>query len=51
VTILAAAETIRWSEEDAQLAVKELIKMKKLRTVRHVLWKGKVEPCRTPPGG
>ena len=44
--ILAEVKTLRWSEEDAQLAVKELIRMKRLRTSRNILWKGKIEPCR-----
>jgi ATP-dependent DNA helicase RecQ len=44
--ILAEAKTLRWSEGDAQTAVKELIRMKELRTGRNVLWKGKIEPCR-----
>jgi ATP-dependent DNA helicase RecQ len=40
--ILAEAEHIRWTEEDAKMAVRELIRMKKLTISRNLLWKNKI---------
>jgi ATP-dependent DNA helicase RecQ len=48
---LAEAETPRWSEGDARLAVKELVGMKRLRQSGNILWKGRIEVCGTRPGG
>jgi ATP-dependent DNA helicase RecQ len=42
VPILAAAENIRWSEEDAKQALEELIKTKKIKVSRNPLWKDKL---------
>jgi ATP-dependent DNA helicase RecQ len=47
--VLAESAIVRWSERDAQLAVKELIRMKKLRTGGNILWKDKIN--RTGPAG
>ncbi|MDR1239625.1 MAG: RecQ family ATP-dependent DNA helicase [Treponema sp.] len=42
VRVLAAAENIRWTEEDAKQAVRELVNMKKLKISRSPLWKNKI---------
>jgi hypothetical protein len=39
---LAAADNIRWTEEDAKQAVEELVRMKKLTVSRNPLWKNKL---------
>jgi ATP-dependent DNA helicase RecQ len=40
--LLAASEQLRWSEEDAKLTVKELVKMNTLRILRNPLWKNRL---------
>jgi ATP-dependent DNA helicase RecQ len=42
IPILAAAENIRWTGEDAKQALGELVRMKKLKVSRNLLWKNKV---------
>jgi ATP-dependent DNA helicase RecQ len=42
VQVLSEAEQIRWSTEDARQAVRELIRMKKLKISRNPLWKNKL---------
>jgi ATP-dependent DNA helicase RecQ len=46
VRVLSAAENIRWTEEDAKQAVKELIRMKKLKISRNPLWRNKISVVR-----
>ncbi|MDR2258399.1 MAG: RecQ family ATP-dependent DNA helicase [Treponema sp.] len=43
VQILSEAENIRWSAEDAKRTVRELVKMKKLKTSGNPLWKHRLE--------
>ncbi|GHT94908.1 ATP-dependent DNA helicase RecQ [Spirochaetia bacterium] len=47
VHILANAESINWSGEDARLAINQLIRMGKLRKSRNYLWKNKLALSRT----
>jgi ATP-dependent DNA helicase RecQ len=42
--LLAASEQVRWSEEEAELALRHLIRMGKLRVIRTLLWKGTLVP-------
>jgi ATP-dependent DNA helicase RecQ len=42
VHILSEAPNIRWSEEEARQAARELIRMKKLKISGNPLWKGKM---------
>jgi ATP-dependent DNA helicase RecQ len=46
VHILSQAENIRWSEDDAKQAVRELIRTGKLRMIKNYLWKNKITVCR-----
>jgi ATP-dependent DNA helicase RecQ len=43
VQILSEAENIRWSAEEAKQAVRELIRMKKLRISGNIFWKHRLE--------
>jgi ATP-dependent DNA helicase RecQ len=45
--VLAASEQIRWSEEEAEMTLKHLIRMGKLKTLRNPLWKGTLSPGKT----
>jgi ATP-dependent DNA helicase RecQ len=40
--VLAAAENVHWSEEDAKQTLKEMVKMNKLRIMRNPLWKNRL---------
>jgi ATP-dependent DNA helicase RecQ len=39
---LSLAENIRWSADEAKLAIRELIKIKKLRVIKNYFWKDKL---------
>ncbi|GHV47955.1 hypothetical protein AGMMS49546_38090 [Spirochaetia bacterium] len=38
--VLAGAEKIGWSEDEVKQAIRELIRMKKIREIKNFLWKG-----------
>ena len=40
--VLAGAENIRWSEEEAGEAIKYLVKIGKLKKLRNPLWKDRI---------
>jgi ATP-dependent DNA helicase RecQ len=42
VHVLANAESINWSDEDAKQAINQLIRIGKLRKIRNYLWKNKL---------
>jgi ATP-dependent DNA helicase RecQ len=42
-SVLVASKTIRWSEEDAANVINFLLKTKKLRKKKNLLWKSKIE--------
>jgi ATP-dependent DNA helicase RecQ len=46
VQVLSAAADIRWSEGEAKQAVRELIKMKKIRESKNFLWKHTLTACK-----
>ena len=41
-SILSQSETIKWSQEDASIAIGYLIKMGKLKRINNFLWKNKI---------
>jgi ATP-dependent DNA helicase RecQ len=51
VHILAQAENIRWSEEDAGLSVNRLIKNKIIKKQKNVFWRNKIEEYSLPAPG
>jgi ATP-dependent DNA helicase RecQ len=46
--VLAAAETVRWTGEDAAAAVTALLRKGTLKEMKGPLWKGKLTPGKTP---
>jgi ATP-dependent DNA helicase RecQ len=46
--VLAGAERIRWSEDEAKQVIRELIKMKKIREIKNFLWKRRLTTEKPP---